>query len=104
LYTFFISCPYKTSGDERSGDEGSGDERSGILNVRQRKVRHQNIRQGYFVTKRPKYIISSLLYCLAMVPVDQVTEFYNTVVQDYLEAHAQDEGFQDDISSFLTYY
>jgi hypothetical protein len=34
-----------------------------------------------------------------MVPVDQVTEFYDTVVQD--------EGFQDnqdDISSFLTYY
>jgi hypothetical protein len=48
-----------------------------------------------------------MLYCLAMVPVDQVTESYNTVVQDYLEAHAQDEGFQDnqdDISSFLTYY
>ncbi len=41
-----------------------------------------------------------------MVPVDQVTEFYDTVVQDYLEAHAQDKGFQDnqdDISSFLTY-
>jgi hypothetical protein len=49
-------------------------------------------------------MIISLLYCLAMVPVDQVTEFCNTVVQDYLEAHAQDKGFQDDISSFLTYY
>jgi hypothetical protein len=37
-----------------------------------------------------------------MVPADQVT-----VVQDYLEDHAQDKGFQDnqvDISSFLTYY
>jgi hypothetical protein len=42
-----------------------------------------------------------------MVPVDQVTEFYDTVVQDYLEAHAQYKGFQDnqdDISPFHTYY
>ncbi len=32
----------------------------------------------------------SLLYCLAIEPVDQVTD--DTVVQDYLEVHAQDKG------------
>jgi hypothetical protein len=90
----------KRSSDERSGDESSGDERSGILNVRQWKVRPQNIRQGYFGTKRP---LISLLYCLARPGACGPSDG----VQDCLEAHAQDKRLQDnqdDISSFLTYY
>jgi hypothetical protein len=55
-----------------------------------------------FMNHRPafQYLIN-LLYCLAIVPADQVMEFYK-VFQNYLEAHAQDGGFQDDLSSFPT--
>ncbi len=55
-----------------------------------------------FMNHRPafQYLIN-LLYCLAIVPADQVMEFYK-VFQNYLEAHAQDGGFQDDLSSSLT--
>lgn len=48
-----------------------------------------------------------LLYSLAMVPANRVAEYYDTVVQDYVESKAEDEGFvyhQEEISSFLTYY
>jgi hypothetical protein len=93
-------APTKRPATKRSSDERSGDESSGILNVRQWKVRPQNIRQGYFGTKRP---IISLLYFLARPGACGPSDG----VQDCLEAHAQDKRLQDnqdDISSFLTYY
>ncbi len=93
-------APTKRPATKRSSDERSGDESSGILNVRQWKVRPQNIRQGYFGTKRP---IISLLYFLAHPGACGPSDG----VQDCLEAHAQDKRLQDnqdDISSFLTYY
>ncbi len=45
--TTYPRYTYKTSVLERSGRERSGNEWSGILNVRQWKVRPQNIRQGF---------------------------------------------------------
>jgi hypothetical protein len=55
-----------------------------------------------FMNHRPAFqYLLNLLYCLDIVPADQVMEFYE-VVQNYLEAHAQDCGFQDDLSSSLT--
>ncbi len=73
-----VSCPYKTSGHERSGDE-----RSGMLNVRQGKVRPQNIPQGYFGTKRLKYNQINILifHGLAILKVHKNENFLASILK-----------------------
>ena len=53
-----------------------------------------------------QYLVS-LLYGLAMVPANKIPEYYDTVVQDYLESQEEKPEFQDhqeEISAFLSYF
>jgi hypothetical protein len=58
-----------------------------------RNIREKGLQQMLDHNVKFQYFVD-LLYGLAFVPETEVSEMYETVVQDYLEANANDEGFQ----------